>query len=128
MWTHPARTLLALAALNAFVAVAAGAFGAHVLESRLDAHHLDIFETAARYHIYHALGIALCAVCARLGLRTILAGWLMQSGIAVFSLSLYALALSGLKPLGAITPLGGALLLAAWATLALAAWRHGDGP
>lgn len=127
MWTRPARLLLALAALNALVAVAAGAFGAHVLESRLSERHLAIFETACRYHVYHALGMALCAVLARLGLRTLRAGWTMQAGIALFAVSLYILALTGQKFLGAITPLGGALLLTSWALLAHAALKaHED--
>ncbi len=132
MWTRPALALLSFAALNAAVAIAAGAFGAHVLETRLDARHLTIFETAARYHMYHALGMALCAVLCRLDLRTLRAGWVMQAGILIFSGSLYALALSGVKLLGAITPIGGLLLLAGWCLLALAAHRsaspYGDGP
>jgi uncharacterized membrane protein YgdD (TMEM256/DUF423 family) len=123
VWTRPALTLLAFAALNMLLAVAAGAFGAHVLETRLDAHHLTIFETAARYHVYHALGMALCAVLARDLPRAQLSGWLFQSGIVLFSGSLYALALSGVKLLGAITPLGGLLLILGWAALALTALR-----
>jgi uncharacterized membrane protein YgdD (TMEM256/DUF423 family) len=123
-WSRPALTLLAAAAVNAFVAIAAGAFGAHGLEGRLDAHHLDIWETASRYHLYAALGMALCAIVARLGLPgASRAGWVMQAGAALFSISLYLLATTGVKLLGAITPLGGALVLASWAMLALAAWR-----
>jgi uncharacterized membrane protein YgdD (TMEM256/DUF423 family) len=123
-WSRAALALLACAALNALVAIAAGAFGAHVLEARLDAHHLAIFETAARYHVYHALGMALCAVAARLGLdAAVRAGWCMQAGLAIFAGSLYALALSGVKVLGAITPIGGVLMMTGWALLALAAWR-----
>jgi len=122
VWTRPAQTLLAFAALNALVAVAAGAFGAHVLETRLDARHLAIFETAARYHVYHALGMALCAVCRELP-GAVRAGWLMQAGVGIFSVSLYALALSGVKVLGAITPIGGLFMMIGWAALAVAAWR-----
>jgi len=110
--------LLAVAALNALVAVAAGAFGAHGLEGRLDAHHLDVFETAARYHMYHALGMGLCATAGATR-----AGWVMQAGVAIFSGTLYALALTGTRWLGAITPIGGVLMMAGWLLLALAAWR-----
>lgn len=123
MWTRPALALLTFAALNAMLAIAAGAFGAHVLETRLDAHHLQIFETAARYHMYAALGIAVCALCRDVP-GALRAGWLQQLGAAIFSGSLYALALSGVKVLGAITPLGGLLLLLGWAHLALSAWRQ----
>jgi uncharacterized membrane protein YgdD (TMEM256/DUF423 family) len=123
-WSRPALALLTAAALNALVAIGAGAFGAHGLEGRLDAHHLAIWETAARYHMYGALGMALCAIVARLGLTAAArAGWVMQAGVAIFAASLYALATSGVKVLGAITPLGGLLVLVAWAMLALAAWR-----
>jgi uncharacterized membrane protein YgdD (TMEM256/DUF423 family) len=116
--------LLAAAAVNAMLAIAAGAFGAHGLEGRLDAHHLDIWETAARYHLHGALGMALCAVVARLGLvAAARAGWVLQAGVAIFSVSLYLLATTGIKLLGAITPIGGVLVLAGWGLLALAAWR-----
>jgi uncharacterized membrane protein YgdD (TMEM256/DUF423 family) len=110
--------LLAVAAANALVAVAAGAFGAHALDERLDERSLEVFEIAARYHMYHALGLGLCAV---VGARR--AGWVMLIGVAIFAGTLYAVALSGVKVLGAITPLGGALMMAGWAGLAIAAWR-----
>jgi uncharacterized membrane protein YgdD (TMEM256/DUF423 family) len=110
--------LLAAAALNALVAVMAGAFGAHGLEASLDAHHLEIWETAARYHVYHALGMGLCAVAGAPR-----AGWTMQAGVAVFSGTLYLLAVTGAKWLGAITPLGGLGMMAGWLLLAIAAWR-----
>jgi len=111
-------SLLAAAAVNAMLAVIAGAFGAHALEGRLDAHHLDIWQTAARYHMYHALGMGLCRV-----VGASRAGWVMQAGVAVFAGSLYALALSGVDVLGAITPLGGAAMIAGWGMLAWAAWK-----
>ncbi|CAN5921779.1 DUF423 domain-containing protein [soil metagenome] len=113
--------LIALGALNAAIAVAAGAFGAHGLRERLEPRALEIFETAARYQIYHALAIILCGVIATRGANT--AGWLFQAGIVVFSGSLYALALTGVKGLGAITPLGGLAFLIGWAWLAWTAWR-----
>ena len=113
--------LIALGALNGALAVAAGAFGAHALRERLDQHALDIFETGARYHMYHALAMILCGVIATRSATT--AGWVLQAGIVVFSGSLYALSLSGVKALGAITPLGGLAFLVGWALLAWGAWR-----
>ena len=121
-WPRNALGLLAAGAINALVAVAAGAFGAHGLEKRLDEKHLGIFETAARYHMYHALGIALCALAARAGLAgAVRAGWVMQAGVAIFAGTLYALAISKVKILGAITPIGGLLMMIGWAMLAWAA-------
>jgi uncharacterized membrane protein YgdD (TMEM256/DUF423 family) len=115
------RTIVALGALNGALAVAAGAFGAHALKERLDARMLEIFETGARYHMYHALAMVLCGVIASRGATT--AGWLFQAGIVVFSGSLYALALTGVRGLGAITPLGGLAFIAGWAWLAWTSWR-----
>ncbi|MBA2538901.1 MAG: DUF423 domain-containing protein [Deltaproteobacteria bacterium] len=119
-------TLIALGALNAALSVAAGAFGAHGLRDRLEPRALEIFETAARYHMYHALAMVLAGLLAARGgslapgART--AGWMFQVGIVVFSGSLYALALTDIKVLGAITPLGGAAFLAGWLWLAYRAW------
>ena len=113
--------LIALGALNAAIAVAAGAFGAHGLRDRLEPRALEIFETAARYQMYHALALILCGLIATRGAAT--AGWLLQLGIVVFSGSLYALALTGVKGLGAITPLGGLAFLIGWGWLAWSAWR-----
>lgn len=114
-------SLVALGAINGGIAVAAGAFGAHGLRERLSQHSLEIYETAVRYHMFHALAMILCAVVASSGART--AGWLFQAGIVVFSGSLYALALSEVKWLGAITPIGGLAFLAGWAALAWSAIR-----
>lgn len=113
--------LIALGALNGALAVAAGAFGAHGLRERLEPRALEIFETAARYQMFHALAIVICGVIATRGATT--AGWLFQVGILVFSGSLYALALTDVKVLGAITPLGGVAFLAGWLWLAWTAWR-----
>jgi len=115
------KALVAAGAINAGLAVAAGAFAAHGLRERLEARALEIFETGARYQMYHALAMILCAVIATSGART--AGWIFQAGIAVFSGSLYALALTDVKILGAITPLGGLAFLAGWAWLAITALR-----
>jgi uncharacterized membrane protein YgdD (TMEM256/DUF423 family) len=116
--------LAALGAINALVAVAAGAFGAHALKERLDARRFDIFETAARYQMYHALGMIAAAWLASRGLALAsTGGWVMQAGVVVFSGSLYALALTGERWLGAITPVGGLAMIVSWALLAVAAWR-----
>jgi uncharacterized membrane protein YgdD (TMEM256/DUF423 family) len=123
---------LLVGALNGFLAVAAGAFGAHALKARLGPDLLAIFETGARYHMYHALALVavglLSALRAPAALPTGLlngAGWAFLVGLLLFSGSLYALALTGVRGLGAITPLGGLGFLTGWALLALAALRHG---
>lgn len=104
--------------MNAALAVAAGAFAAHGLRDRLEPRVLDVFETGARYHMYHALAIIAAGLLAARG-----PGWLFQAGIVLFSGSLYALALTGVKGFGAVTPIGGLLFLVGWLWLAVAAWR-----
>jgi uncharacterized membrane protein YgdD (TMEM256/DUF423 family) len=119
------RTFFALGAALAGVAVAAGAFGAHGLRDRLAPDMLAVFETAVRYQMYHALalvGVA-WAVTRWPGAGAGLAGWLFVAGIALFSGSLYVLALSGVRWLGAITPFGGLCFLAGWGVLAWTVWR-----
>ncbi|MEJ7597079.1 MAG: DUF423 domain-containing protein [Kofleriaceae bacterium] len=113
--------LVALGALNAALAVAAGAFAAHALKDRLSVRALEIFETGARYHIYHALAMILAGVLVVRGATT--AGWLFQAGIVLFTGSLYLLAATDVKVLGAITPIGGVAFLAGWLWLAWCAWR-----
>ena len=119
-----ARILLQLAALFGGLGVAIGAFGAHALHDMLArAGRLDTFETAVRYQFYHALALlAIGALwAARPELRGLgLAGGLWAGGIVVFSGSLYALCFTGITKLGAVAPIGGLLLLAGWAALALA--------
>ena len=117
------RTFLLVGALAAFIGVALGAFGAHGLRSRLSADMLAVFETGVRYQMYHALAILIVAlVLARIdGWLIRAAGWLFTGGIVLFSGSLYALALSGITALGAVTPIGGLAFLAGWACLAIAA-------
>jgi uncharacterized membrane protein YgdD (TMEM256/DUF423 family) len=112
-----------LGALSALIAVAAGAFGAHSLRARLSPDLLAVFETAARYQMYHALAlIAVAWASARWpGALPTWAGWLFSIGTLLFSGSLYALAVSGARWLGAVTPFGGAAFLAGWVCLALAA-------
>lgn len=120
------KLFLTLAALLGGLAVALGAFGAHALEARISAQLLQTFETGVRYHFYHALAlIAVVAAVARWPHATlaVAAGWLFVAGIVVFSGSLYLLALTGIRWLGAITPIGGVAFIAGWVCLALAAWR-----
>lgn len=115
---------IALGAVNAALAVAAGAFAAHGLRDRLDARSLEVFETASRYHMYHALAMIAAGVLASSALRGAqIAAWIFQAGIVLFSGSLYALALTGVKGLGAVTPLGGLAFLAGWLWLAWSVWR-----
>ncbi len=120
------RQWIVLGAASAFLSVAAGAFGAHALRARLSADMQTIFETGARYHMYHSLGLIVIGLFAAQRPSPLLqgAGWAMLVGIVLFSGSLYALALSGIRVLGAITPLGGLGFLAGWGLLALAAWRQ----
>jgi len=117
---------LILGAASAFLSVAAGAFGAHALRARLAPDLLTIFETGARYHMYHSLGLIAIGLLMQLRPSPLLngAGWAMLVGILLFSGSLYALALSGVRALGAITPLGGLGFLVGWLLFALAAWRQ----
>ncbi len=107
-----------LGAASGFVAVALGAFGAHGLRDRLSAELLHTFDTAARYQMYHALGLVLLALLPRTRAAAT-AGWLFAAGTLLFSGSLYALCLTGATAFGAITPLGGLCFLGGWASLAL---------
>jgi uncharacterized membrane protein YgdD (TMEM256/DUF423 family) len=115
------RIFFSLGALSAFLSVAAGAFGAHALRTRLSPELLTAFETAARYQMYHALGLLAVGWAAGRWPGGLMnwAGWLFVGGTILFSGSLYALALTGARSLGAITPLGGAAFLAGWLCLAL---------
>ena len=121
----PDRLFFALGAASAFIAVAAGAFAAHGLKARLAPDALAVFEVAVRYQMYHALGLFVCAWAAARwpGALATSAGWLFVAGTVVFSGSLYALSLSGVRWLGVITPLGGLAFLAGWLCLAAAATR-----
>ncbi len=122
-----ARLALTLSSLLLFAAVGAGAFGAHALKARLGADLLAVWQTAVQYHFWHALGLFAVGILLRVdpGRRGVAAaGWLLVVGIALFSGSLYAMALSGVRSLGMVTPFGGAALLAAWAMLAYAVARR----
>jgi uncharacterized membrane protein YgdD (TMEM256/DUF423 family) len=121
---------MGIAAINGLIAVAAGAFGAHVLADRLEPRAVEVFELAARYQIYHAL-----ALLAAGGLGTVYpsraatgSAAFLLAGMVVFSGSLYGLSLSGQKWLGAVTPVGGVCLMIGWLLLAVAAFAARTGP
>jgi uncharacterized membrane protein YgdD (TMEM256/DUF423 family) len=121
----------AVGALLLACAVGLGAFGAHGLKERLDAYSMGVYEKAVLYHFLHALGILLIALLGRVGVigtageaRT---AWLLFVGILLFSGSLYVLAVSGIRALGAITPLGGLAFIAGWLVLAYEAVRSQRG-
>jgi uncharacterized membrane protein YgdD (TMEM256/DUF423 family) len=113
----------AVAAILMGLAVAFGAFGAHGLKGRLDEYSMGVYEKAVLYHFFHALGLLIVSILPRIGAISQSAGtWvcsLLLAGILLFSGSLYVLALSGMKTLGAITPFGGLAFLGAWFLLAL---------
>lgn len=118
------RMFLFCGAVTAFLGVGLGAFGAHGLRDRLDASMLAVYQTGVQYHLIHALGLVAVGVLAQSApasgaLR--LSGWCLLLGIVVFSGSLYLLAVTGQRWLGAITPFGGVVFLVGWAALAWAA-------
>jgi uncharacterized membrane protein YgdD (TMEM256/DUF423 family) len=119
------RTFFALGCVLAFLGVVAGAFAAHGLKDHLTAHQFDIWETGARYHMYQSLALLGVAWAATRwpGRAVDLAGWLFVAGVVLFSGSLYLLAVTDVKVLGAITPLGGLCFLVGWAALAWGVWR-----
>lgn len=124
------RLFLSLAALNGFLAVALGAFGAHGLRARLAAladgeQRLEWWRTAASYHLVHAVALGLVALLVARSPSTALSlsGWGFVAGMAIFSGSLYAMTLTGARALGAVTPFGGLALLVGWACLFWAALR-----
>ena len=124
------RLFVMLGALSAGVGVAAGAFGAHALRARVEPRLLEVFETGARYQMYHALAlVAVGAVAARWSAPLLSAsGWLFVAGTVLFSGSLYAMTFTGIRALGAITPLGGVCFIAGWICLAVVAMRSAPSP
>jgi uncharacterized membrane protein YgdD (TMEM256/DUF423 family) len=112
----------AIGAIFLALAVCIGAFGAHALQGRLDAYSRGIYETGVIYHFFHALGLLIVSVLPRTGVlteaRANIVCWLLAAGILLFSGSLYTLAVSGVRTLGAITPIGGVSFIAAWVILA----------
>jgi uncharacterized membrane protein YgdD (TMEM256/DUF423 family) len=121
------RQTIGIGAVAMFLAVALGAFGAHALKARLAPDLLAVWQTAVQYHFWHALALIAIGILIALALpgSALLrwAGWLMVAGILLFSGSLYALALSGVRSLGAVTPFGGVAWIAAWVLLAVAVWK-----
>ncbi len=119
-WTAVGAALMSLGVMM-------GAFGAHALKDRLDAYSLGIYEKAVFYHFLHAIGILLIALLARAGgiglAGQTRAAWLLLAGIVLFSGSLYALALTGTRTWGAVTPFGGVAFIAGWLVLVYEALR-----
>lgn len=121
------RRYLLCSAVALFLAVALGAFGAHGLKARLDGEMMAIYQTAVQYQFWHGLGLGLVAVTAGQFPDSALLRWsggLMLAGILVFSGSLYVLSMTGIRWLGAITPLGGICFLSSWLLLGVFAWRQ----
>jgi uncharacterized membrane protein YgdD (TMEM256/DUF423 family) len=119
------RALLAVGAALGFIGVAAGAFGAHAVRERIGPERLETWKTAADYQLWHALATIVAGFAATRweSGAAAAAGWCFVAGSVVFSGSLYALALTDRRRLGAITPIGGVLLLVGWALLVVAAIR-----
>ena len=126
MESNRSRLFLILSAVFAFLAVAFGAFGSHSLKAILEPNMLAVFETGVRYQMYHALALLFIGwACQQFPQASFhIAGWLFAVGIVLFSGSLYALTLSGVRWLGAITPLGGVCFLAGWGTVAWQAFKQ----
>jgi len=121
-----ARFFIATAAILMFIGVAAGAFGAHGLKQMLSTDMLAIWQTAVTYQMVHGLGMLALGIMLQQQDNTLLrrAAWAMLIGVVIFSGSLYALALTGIRVLGAITPIGGLAFLTGWAMLAWAALKR----
>ena len=119
------RVFFSIGAILAALGVAAGAFGAHGLRARVGPEMLAVFETGVRYHLIHALALLAVAWASTRWASAAIrgAGWLFVVGIVLFAGSLYVLCLTGVRALGAITPFGGAALIAGWVLLAWGAWR-----
>ncbi|KMY55717.1 membrane protein [Bacillus sp. FJAT-27231] len=118
------KLFIIIGAINAFLSVALGAFGAHGLEGKVEPKYLEIWKTGVQYQMFHASGMILVGILmGQFPSSSLLnwSGWMMLIGTVIFSGSLYALTLSGIKVLGAITPIGGVAFLAAWVLLVLAA-------
>ncbi len=118
-----AKFFLIAGSINAALAVLLGAFAAHGLKNRLSDYSINVFNTATEYHFYHALGLLIVGIIMHLGITAKsvgISGLLMLVGIILFSGSLYLLAITGTKWLGAITPLGGIAFISGWVFLAIA--------
>ncbi len=121
------KLFLIIGSIAMSLAVGLGAFGAHGLKEMLTDEMLDIFETGVKYHFYHAIGLLVIGLVAQVMPNSSLlqwSGWLMVAGIIIFSGSLYILSISGIRWMGAITPIGGLCFIVAWILLALASWYN----
>lgn len=121
------KLFILIGAINAFLAVALGAFGAHGLEGRVEPKYLETWKTAVTYQMFHATGLFIIGILAgKLPASALISwsGWLMLIGIVLFSGSLYALTLTKISVLGAITPIGGVAFLAAWVLLMIASVKY----
>jgi len=116
---------IGIAAVNMAIAVALGAFGAHGLKNLVDGQQLAWWHTATLYLFIHALGLLLVGILLRLNYTTQATAWLLQLGVIVFAGSLYAMTLGAPRWFGAITPIGGVLMIAGWLWLAITAFRLG---
>ncbi|SHE76766.1 Uncharacterized membrane protein YgdD, TMEM256/DUF423 family [Fodinibius roseus] len=121
------KLFLTIGSVAMALAVILGAFGAHSLKKILSEEMLTIFETGVTYHFYHAIGLLVIGIVARYLPDSALlswSGWLMLAGIIVFSGSLYLLSVSGIRWLGAITPVGGLCFIASWILFAVTVWKN----
>ena len=118
------RLFFVLGSIVGLLSVAAGAFGAHALKSRLDERAMEIFQTSVRYQMFHAVALIAAAWAATrwTGAGVRIGGWAFVVGIVIFCGTLYGLSFGGPRWLGAITPLGGVSFMVGWACLAWAAW------
>lgn len=124
IWKRERVNWFVVAALQGFLAVAAGAFGAHKLKDLLEPRFFEVFQTASEYQFIHVFALMIAAWCCRQKLRFAQkAAWCFFLGTVVFSGSLYTLALTGMTGLGRVTPVGGVLLLVGWALLAAGFWK-----
>lgn len=121
------KVFIIIGAINAFLAVALGAFGAHGLKDKLEPKYLDIWQTGVQYQMFHAVGILVVGLLLNkvaASTQFTWSGWLMLVGIIFFSGSLYLLSLTKVGVLGAITPIGGVCFLAAWVMIIIGAVKH----
>ncbi|MBL4953192.1 DUF423 domain-containing protein [Neobacillus sp. YIM B02564] len=121
------KAFIVIGALNAFLAVALGAFGAHGLKGKVDAYYLDIWKTGVQYQMFHAAGILVVGLLlGKVPASSLFtwSGWLMFVGIIFFSGSLYLLTLTKIGPLGAITPIGGVCFLIGWVLMMIGAVKN----
>ena len=121
------KLFVVLGSLNALLAVALGAFGAHGLKNKVSADMLTVWQTGVQYHMFHALGLILLGILIHLlpqAAQLRISGWLMLSGVVLFSGSLYVMVLSDVRALGMVTPLGGIAFLLGWLLMAFAVFQN----